>query len=218
MRSILNINKNWTFIKDVSENPISIPDNAEVVNIPHTWNGIDGQDGGNDYFRGSCCYMKKIDKSDLPGGEQYFLEINGANNSADVYVNGKKLAHHDNGYSTWRVDMTDALEQSNTISVVVDNAPTELVYPQTADFTFYGGLYRDVKILAVNKTHFDLEYFGGNGLKITPVMEGTDSKVDVEVFVKNLQSGDRLIYIIKDADGNVMEFRGIINYSQELVE
>ena len=204
MRAILNLNREWTFLKGVENLPAEIPEKAEVVTLPHTWNAKDGQDGGNDYFRGSCCYVKKIEKSDLPEGEQYFLEINGANNSADVYVNGKKLAHHDNGYSTWRVDMTDVLEESNTIVIVVDNTPTELVYPQTADFTFYGGLYRDVNVIAVNKTHFDLEYFGGNGLKVTPVIEGADAKVDVETFVTNLQQGDRLVYIIKDADGNVI--------------
>ncbi len=204
MRAILNLNREWTFLKGVENLPAEIPETAEVVTLPHTWNAKDGQDGGNDYFRGSCCYVKQIEKNDLPEGEQYFLEINGANNSADVYVNGKKLAHHDNGYSTWRVDITAVLEESNTIVIVVDNAPTELVYPQTADFTFYGGLYRDVNVIVVNKTHFNLEYFGGKGLKITPVMKGADAKVDVETFVTNLQSGDRLVYIIKDTDGNVI--------------
>ncbi|WP_373249840.1 glycoside hydrolase family 2 protein [Mediterraneibacter gnavus] len=204
MRTILNLNRDWAFLKGLENVPVAIPETAEVVTLPHTWNAKDGQDGGNDYFRGSCCYMKKIEKSDLPEGEQYFLEINGANNSADVYVNGKKLAHHDNGYSTWRVNMTDVLEESNTIVVVVDNAPTELVYPQTADFTFYGGLYRDVNVIAVNETHFDLEYFGGKGVKITPVMEKSDAEVEIEVFATELHQGDQLIYTIKDADGDVI--------------
>ena len=205
MRTILNINRDWTFIKGLENVPVEIPETAEVVTLPHTWNAKDGQDGGNDYFRGSCCYVKKFGKNDLPEGEQYFLEINGANNSAGVYVNGKKLAHHDNGYSTWRVDITDALEETNTIAIIVDNAQTELVYPQTADFTFYGGLYRDVTIVAVNSTHFDLEYFGGKGLKATPVMEGVDAKVTVEAFVTNLQAKDQLSFVIKDTKGAVVK-------------
>ena len=106
MRTILSINEKWTFLKEMSTAPAAIPETAEIVNLPHTWNGKDGQDGGNDYFRGSCCYMKQINRSELPKAEKYFLEINGANNSADVYVNGKKLSHHDNGYSTWRVNVT----------------------------------------------------------------------------------------------------------------
>ena len=204
MRNILNINKNWMFYKDTADISSVISENAESVNIPHTWNAFDGQDGGNDYFRGSCCYMKELKKSEIPKGELYYLEINGANNSADVYVNGKNMAHHDNGYSTWRVNITDVLEEENTIAVVVDNAPTELVYPQTADFTFYGGLYRDVNVIAVNKTHFDLDYFGGRGLKVTPVMEEKDAKVNVEAFVDGLQVGDKLIYTIKDAEEKVV--------------
>ena len=205
MRTIFNVNRDWTFIKGLENVPVEIPETAEVVTLPHTWNAKDGQDGGNDYFRGSCCYVKKVEKNDLPEGEQYFLEINGANNSADVYVNGKKLAHHDNGYSTWRVDITDALEETNTIAIIVDNAQTELVYPQTADFTFYGGLYRDVNIVAVNSTHFDLEYFGGKGLKATPVMDGVDAKVTVEAFVTNLQAKDQLSFVIKDTKGAVVK-------------
>ena len=204
MRNKIVINNRWYFVKN-SNNISVIPENAEMINLPHTWNGKDGQDGGNDYFRGSCCYMKKIEKNELPEGEKYFLEINGANNSADIYVNGNKLAHHDNGYSTWRVNVTEVLETTNTVAIVVDNSPTELVYPQTADFTFYGGLYRDVNIIAVSNTHFDLEYFGGKGLKVTPVMEGVNAKVAVEAFVTNLQAGDKLGFVIKDAEGIVVK-------------
>ena len=205
MRTILKINENWTFLKDMSNIPMSIPEDAQRVNLPHTWNAKDGQDGGNDYFRGSCCYIKELNKADLPESEEYFLEINGANNSADVYVNGNKLAHHDNGYSTWRVKLTDVLKEQNTIAIVADNAPTEFVYPQTADFTFYGGLYRDVNILAVNQTHFELEYFGGTGLKVTPIMEETNAKVTVETFVTKLQAEDKIRYTIKEAAGTVVK-------------
>ena len=204
MRKILNLNKNWTFIKGLGNVPESIPEEAEQIHLPHTWNAKDGQDGGNDYFRGSCCYVKTVNKKDLPEGDLYFLEINGANNSADVYVNGKKLAHHDNGYSTWRVNMTDVLEEVNSIAVIVDNTPTELVYPQTADFTFYGGLYRDVNVIAVSKTHFDLEYFGGKGLKITPIMKAGKAEVTVEAFVSYLQEKDKVVFTIKEADGTVL--------------
>ena len=94
-----------------------------------------------------------------------------------VIVNGKKLAHHDGGYSTWRVDITDSLEESTVIEIVVNNAPNDHVYPQFADFTFYGGLYRSVNIIAVNNSHFDLEYYGGKGLVITPTIEGENAKV-----------------------------------------
>lgn len=174
MRNIINVNKNWNFVKEA--------DAPEVVNLPHTWNNIDGMDGGADFYRGTCKYQKAIKKSELPEADMYYLEINGAAASADVYVNGKNLAHHDGGYSTWRVNITEELTEETVIEIAVDNSPSDKVYPQVADFTFYGGLYRDVNILAVAKSHFDLDYFGGKGLMITPEVNDADAKVSVKTF------------------------------------
>ena len=205
MRNILNLNANWEFAKNVPNFPAEKPEVLEAVNLPHTWNATDGQDGGNDYFRGACLYTKKLVKSELPENEKYFLEICGANSSADVYLDGEKLAHHDGGYSTWRVDLTDKLTGENELQIVVDNSPNDFVYPQMADFTFYGGLYRDVNLICVPETHFDLEYYGGNGLMITPTVEGKDAKVEVEVFVKNFAEGQKLVYAIYDKDENELQ-------------
>ena len=204
MRQVLNLNYKWAFTKEAGEIPQSIPASWNLVNLPHTWNNIDGQDGGNDYYRGTCYYAKKIDKTDLPECDQYYLEFQGANASADVFVNGKKLASHDGGYSTWRVNVTDALEAENMIVVAVDNGVNDRVYPQQADFTFYGGLYRDVNLIGVNNSHFDLDYFGGPGIMVTPQIEGADAKVEVEVFLTNAMEGQELIYQLKDAEGNVV--------------
>ena len=208
---ILNINENWTFIKDTDQIPVTIPETAQQINLPHTWNAIDGQDGGNDYFRGTCCYVKNIDKESLPAADRYYLEICGANSSADVYVNGKLAAHHDGGYSTWRVDLTSHLTShlsnaasSDQIAILVDNAPNDRVYPQVADFTFYGGLYRNVNIIAVSNTHFDLDYFGGTGLQVTPVMDGKNAKVEINGYITNLQENDQIAFRILDADGEVV--------------
>ncbi|MBO5879717.1 MAG: glycoside hydrolase family 2 protein, partial [Clostridia bacterium] len=199
MRNILNINQGWLFVKDTRD--VQRRDGA-LVNLPHTWNAEDGFDGGNDYFRGTCLYVKEIKKSDLPENDLYFLEINGANSSADVYVNGKKLAHHDGGYSTWRVDITEELTENNEIAITVDNSPNETVYPQMADFTFYGGLYRNVNIICTSSTHFDLEYYGAPGVKITPEINGKNATVTVEAFVKNQKDGQTLVYTVYDKEEN----------------
>ena len=204
MRKIINVNNSWTFVKEMAEVSSDIFAMGEIVNLPHTWNGKDGQDGGNDYFRGTCCYAKKILKKDLPLADKYFLEINGANSSADVYVNGTKLAHHDGGYSTWRVDLTDVLEEENTVAILVDNAANESVYPQTADFTFYGGLYRNVNMIAVDNTHFELETFGCPGIHVTPIVEGVNAQITVKTFIANKQAGDQVAYRIYDAAGNLV--------------
>ena len=201
MRTVFNINQDWIFVKGMNEAPAGIPESGERISLPHTWNAMDGQDGGNDYFRGTCCYARQLRKADLPAGEKYYLEINGANSSADVYMNGKRLAHHDGGYSTWRVEITAMLREENTLVILVDNSPNENVYPQTADFTFYGGLYRGVNIIAVPETHFDLETFGCPGLHVTPVMDGADAKVKVETYTTALHSGDQVLVRILDAQG-----------------
>ena len=202
MRQIIAFNDNWHFWKDTAD--INRQDGGEAVCLPHTWNGIDGQDGGNDYFRGTCLYKKVFTSEDLPKADVYYLEINGANSSADVYMNGKRLAHHDGGYSTWRVNITGYLRKENIIAILVDNAPNEEVYPQVADFTFYGGLYRNVNILAVNRTHFDLEYYGGKGLAVTPVVNGDAAVVAMDCYVTDRQEGDGLVCRILDAEGNLV--------------
>ncbi|MBQ8600540.1 MAG: glycoside hydrolase family 2 protein [Clostridia bacterium] len=204
MRTVFNLNAKWAFAKNVAELPTAVPTDWYFVNLPHSWNGIDGQDGGGDYFRGTCYYVKELEKMDLPKADRYFLEIRGANSSAEVYLNGKKLASHDGGYSTWRVDITDHLELKNLFAIAVDNAPNDRVYPQMADFTFYGGLYRDVNIICVSASHFDLEYYGGPGIKVTPTVEGKDAKVEVEVFVTDSKMGQTIRYTVYDAEENVI--------------
>lgn len=204
MREVLNLNTKWAFSKEADQVPEIMPQRWYWVNLPHCWNAIDGQDGGSDYYRGTCYYAKEIEKSELPVNSQYYLEIRGANSSADVYLNGKKLAHHDGGYSTWRVNLTDFLEDKNLLVIAVDNSPNRTVYPQTADFTFYGGLYRDVNLIAVNDSHFDLDYYGGPGIKVSPEIDESDAKVGVEVFLTNAKEGQTLVYTVKDQDGNMV--------------
>ncbi|MBP3378696.1 MAG: glycoside hydrolase family 2 protein, partial [Clostridia bacterium] len=202
MRNVLCINDNWLFVKDSADPSVA---GGESVNLPHSWNAEDGMDGGNDYFRGHCVYKKTLNRAELPVSDLYYLEFRGTNASADVYANGKKLAHHDGGYSTWRVNITEELGDNTEIAVVVENTINETVYPQTADFTFYGGIYRNVNLICVNNAHFDLDYYGAPGLKITPTVNGADATVEVEVYVKNLMDGQSLVYTIYDKDENELQ-------------
>ena len=204
MRQILNFNADWLFTKEACDTPVSLPTGWEAISLPHSWNATDGQDGGNDYYRGACWYVKTIEKADLPAADRYYLELQGANSSADVYVAGKHLAHHDGGYSTWRVDLTDHLTGSDLLAVKVDNSPNETVYPQMADFTFYGGLYRDVNIVCVSESHFDLDYYGGPGLKVTPVVQDKNASVGIDVWVENGKENQSFVYTITDREGNVV--------------
>ena len=205
MRTVYLFNAKWVFSKQAEAAPAALPQDWEQVDLPHSWNAVDGQDGGNDYHRGVCYYAKAFNKSDLPEADRYYLELRGANSSADIYVNGKALAHHDGGYSTWRVDMTDAMAEENLVVVAVNNSANQQVYPQMADFTFYGGLYRDVNIICVSESHFDLDYYGGPGIAVTPKVEGKDAAVEVQVWVTNMKAGQQVRYTLYDAEEEVLQ-------------
>ena len=204
MRNIVNLNLQWAFTKQADTIPVQMPENWETVNVPHCWNAVDGQDGGNDYYRGTCHYAKTLKKADFPAAERYYLEFRGASNTADVYVDGKKLCHHDGGFSTFRVDVTEALKDESLLVVAVDNSANETVYPQMADFTFYGGIYRDVNLVCVSESHFDLDYYGGPGIAVTPTIEGDKASVKVDTYITNSKEGQTIRYTIYDKDENVV--------------
>ncbi len=182
MRRILNFDSGWRFSK-TGEVPQTLPD-WEELSLPHTWNASDGQDGGNDYWRGTAMYCRQFARPEHAGAA--FLEFAGAAMTADVYLNGQHLAHHEGGYSTFRVDITRQLQESNLLCVAVDNGVNDRVYPQKADFTFYGGLYRSVRLILVPERHFELCLNGTPGIKVTPRVDGRNAAVTVET----LQTGE----------------------------
>ena len=174
------------------------PAAAAAVALPHTWNALDGQDGGADYWRGIGIYT--IELPDPTAGKRQYIELQGANHVATVYCNGRELGTHKGGFSTFRYDLTPAMEQKdNVLTVVVSNTKSD-VYPQSADFTFYGGLYRDVKFIEVQEAHFDLLKDGSDAVFVTPRSSG---KTRVDLFPVNAEGG--LVHVaLKDADGNVI--------------
>ena len=194
VRKTVNINKGWRFTG---------PDGpARPVDLPHTWNSVDGQDGGNDYWRGTCVYEKTFPRPELEADERVYLEFRGVNASAKVELNGAEVGTHDGGYSTFRWDVTDFLKDENALTVHVDNSRNDRVYPQKADFTFYGGIYRDVSLIVVNKFHFDMDRFGGPGIKVTakPVENYTQGEVVINTW-RNCEEGQVHI-AIQDGGGN----------------
>ena len=198
MRQIVNINEGWMFSKVNSA--------WEMIDFPHTWNGYDGQDGGDDYFRGTCMYSKPVRRMLLPKADRYYMEFQGTNSEAVLYINREEIASHKGGYSTWRADITEALKRDeiSTVLIKVDNKVTDDMYPLEMDFPNYGGIYRDVNIICVSESHFALDYCGSQGIKVTPSINGTSADVEVEVFVKNAKECQKLVYTIKSADGSVV--------------
>ena len=192
MRQKILLMDNWLFTNQ---------NNTQVqINLPHTWNNIDGQDGGNDYFRSTLNYEKQFIKPSYnETSEDVYLVFEGVNSSCDITLNDNVIMHHDGGYSTFRMNITPYLKNENTLKVAVDNSVNDKVYPQRADFTFYGGIYRDVYFLVVNKNHFDLDYFGGPGIKIDTDVKDNFSLVTVETYLANKDA--TVLIELLDQDG-----------------
>ena len=151
-------NEKWMFSREDCGGQTALAQGTPVT-LPHTWNAQDGQDGGNDYYRGRCWYAKTFTPPKLQAGEQLWLEFEGVAMTAEVYLNGRKLAVHQGGYSAFRVELTQALVPGeNLLAVLADNSENDTVYPQKADFTFYGGIYRPVWLLRVPAAQFALDY------------------------------------------------------------
>ncbi|WP_291223596.1 glycoside hydrolase family 2 TIM barrel-domain containing protein [Gemmiger sp.] len=194
MREITKIMKGWEFTG---------PDGTTTtVDLPHTWNARDGQDGGNDYWRGTCIYRTRFAAPQFnTTSHQVWIQFDGVNASAHVVLNGSPVCNHDGGYSTFRANITELLRDENELTVEVDNSKNDRVYPQKADFTFYGGIYRDVSLMVVSKNHFTLDYFGGPGIRITPTVQGADASVQVTTW----HDGEGEVSIeLLDAAGNTV--------------
>ena len=199
MREIISLNENWT---------LSFPkgDHAtEQVNLPHTWNAVDGNDGNGSYLRTTGVYTRSFvqPKQPLAGGRTY-VEVLAAALNATVKVNGTVATTHEGGFSIFRADVTDLChEGENELTIEVSNEDTPSMYPASADFTFYGGLYRGVNLISVPNAHFDLDYYGGPGIKVTPVpTEDGGANFTIKTFVTNPADDLTVMYSIEDCYGN----------------
>ena len=203
MRKI-NLSGKWNFTREelTRENFSSIK--WEEVTVPHTWNGIDGQDGGNDYYRGLCWYQKNIEVEKFEG--RVFLEFEGVNSLATVLVNGELVGTHKGGYSTFRFDITDYVKEGqNLLLVGADNKHYDDVYPLMADFTFYGGIYRECHLVYTNNVSIDLEHIGAPGVYVSQKDISKESaKFGVDVYLRNYKEPKNVEVkvALKDAENN----------------
>jgi len=196
MRKIVDFCGGWRFQRKENEA-------WESVNLPHTWNAEDGQDGGNDYYRGVCLYEKEFGK---PEGERVFLEVGAAGHTCEVVLNGESLGTHEGGYSAFRFEMTEKLRENNILQLKVDNRENDRVYPQKADFTFYGGVYRAVKLIIVPEEHFELVKDGTPGIKVTPELNLETGMASVKV--ETWQNAENVIMEVNGESRRVVSENG----------
>ncbi|MCM1062153.1 MAG: hypothetical protein NC452_17965 [Eubacterium sp.] len=199
-----NFDDGWKFLKltqkeGLSELAVEASDfddsTWESITLPHTWNDKDGADGrsgvdegGENYYRGLGGYRKKYYfSSESYSGKKVYLEFEGANTVTELFVNGQSAGIHEGGYSAFRFNITDLirLDEDNTITVKVNNAPTEYIAPINiqGDFTKMGGIYRDVSVIAVSPVHIDLMDYGSSGIYVTP-KNITKENADIDIAVK----------------------------------
>ncbi len=207
MRHVSAIMDGWFFTKEPqTARPEALPQGWEPVTLPHTWNNLDGQDGGSDYYRGPCWYCRALRAAAPEEGGRVYLEFQGANSICEVYVNGQLAARHAGGFSTFRADITPYLraDGENLLAVMTDNGSNDTVYPQMADFTFFGGLYRKVNLITVPESHFDLDYHGAPGLRVTPTLQDGAAEIALEAWLTNAKESQQLLFEIYDSGGDCL--------------
>jgi Beta-galactosidase/beta-glucuronidase len=209
MRRSISLNGSWLFTKQqVSDAAARVMDSDgwEPVEVPHTWNAIDGANGF-DFYKGACWYKREFSIDRSASGNRVFIEFKGSNSITDVYINSTYLGQHRGGYSTFRFDITEHVSYgaANLVSVKVDNTVVDDVYPQMADFTFFGGIYRDVSLVIVNPVHLDMMDYGSQGVYVIQEQVSPEQAVlTIRTRVVNsldVQKKVRLWADLIDADG-----------------
>ncbi|MGI6110400.1 MAG: glycoside hydrolase family 2 protein [Eubacteriaceae bacterium] len=204
MRTKQSINPGWSFTLEDAGIPQQIKPEWQTIDLPHTWNKYDGQDG-RAYHRGIGTYAKEVDFGELKPGSQVYIEVPAASLSAEIFVNGEKAAAHEGGFSIFRANITDLIHPGkNLIAIQVDNAEKSNIYPQMADFTFYGGLYRGVNIIIVPETHFSLDFKGSEGFSVSSKIEGNTAVFDLNCWITNPQKGDSVQFTVTDMEGKTV--------------
>ena len=212
MRESQSLNQNWKFAK-TAEIPAELPEGWESVSLPHTYNAADGQDGGNDYYRGPAVYVRTLRTPEDSKNKEFYLECLGAAMTAEVFLNGTRLSRHEGGFSTFRVRLTEALRPmgcDNLLAIRVDNSENDRVYPQKADFTFYGGLYRDVNLITVPQAHFALIPDGTPGIHVISEVDlaHRTAAVQVDVQTEGVADGETVELRIFGADDEDSQHAG----------
>lgn len=212
MRESQSLNQNWKFAR-TAEIPAELPEGWESVSLPHTYNAADGQDGGNDYYRGPAVYVRTLRTPGESKNKEFYLECLGAAMTAEVFLNGTRLSRHEGGFSTFRVRLTEALRPTgcdNLLAIRVDNSENDRVYPQKADFTFYGGLYRDVNLITVPQAHFALIPDGTPGIHVISEVDlaHRSAAVQVDVQTEGVADGETVELRIFGADDEDSQHAG----------
>ena len=187
-RLIQNLNAGWKFSIDAVEGAQTQPATQPArhpISLPHTWNNLDGQDGGDNYHRGLGTYRRSLIIPEDARGKRLFLRFGAANTVTDVYVNQRHVGQHRGGYAAFCFEITDDINfgATNDLVVKVDNRRFDDVPPWSADFTFFGGIYRDVELLVTEPVCVTPLDYASPGVYLRQ-RHVSDTNAEVEALVK----------------------------------
>lgn len=224
------INDSWLFFKDVAEQPVALDEigerDVEIVNLPHTYNADDaihdatGKMEG--FYQGPAWYIRKVTVPAHYKDKELFVYFEGANQETDVYVNGQFAGNHIGGYTRFVFPVSKFITFDSSkptaefeLAVRVDTTYNLDIPTLQADFTFYGGIYRDVSLVATEKVHFNIEDHASNGVFIrTPKVSAEQAEMDVDVQLKNSGTAEQKIKLETVIYGP--DAKPVATYAEEL--
>lgn len=212
-RVVQTINDGWKF--SLFEGDASAVDfdasGWSDVSVPHTWNAKDADDEIPGYFRGQGWYRKVLFVENLIPGQRVYLGFEGANQETDVFVNGTFVGNHKGGYSAFIFDVTEHVHAGrNLIAVRVDNSYNPDIAPLSADFTFFGGIYRDVYLVYTSPVQLSTTHYASSGVYLkASKITNSEAEISVKTFLSNSLKNNQLLTLeteILDADDNRVAF------------
>nr|MBA3672892.1 beta galactosidase jelly roll domain-containing protein [Gemmatimonadaceae bacterium] len=212
------INGGWRFHADglnLAEKPANSDETWERVSLPHTWNAADPFDDAPSYRRGISWYRTRLPLAAGLRGKRIYLHFEGANQVADVYVNNAFAGRHVGGYTAFTIDVTRLVrfgsDSENVVAVQVNSAHDPYIAPLSVGFALYGGIYRDVWVVATDSLHFAMDDHGSTGIVVTtPAVSRERGTVAVRGSVRNDASSPRSLEVVSrlmDAEGRVVSER-----------
>lgn len=200
-RLTYSINETWRFFKGDYPNAIRTDfdhSGYEIVNFPHTWNALDVLDETPGYYRDIAWYKRNIFIPKEKAENQVTIFFEGANQEIELFINGKSAGTHVGGYTRFSFDITKLLKfgEENNFSIKVNNRHNENIPPLSADFTFFGGIYRDVYLIYTNKQHISTTHYASPGIYIsTPSVSKEQAKVNIKTILTNAESSSKRVIV-----------------------
>lgn len=203
------INSDWLYLeRDTKSLPTEGDEHYTSISLPHTWNAVDAITQ-NEYRRAGSWYRKHLNFTEEDLQKRLYLRFGAAGQEGEVYFNGEKLARHIGGYSAFTVEITEVAQSGdNVVDVWVSNIREKYTAPQTADFNFYGGLYRSVELIKAPQLSISRKHHGSSGVRVwSDEVSKESANLALRLQLDNALSKEQKVAIratLRDTEGKVV--------------